>query len=227
MNIKYNNIDSAQAHGLVTLSDVPAILEISDTTGGTKATLEITVGTGWTATANNECWLTFQNNTISNVTDPQNAVNKNFYIASDTHSTAVSIANALRNCPTVSASFLVYTNNDKVICKAREIGEIDLTTTMSENMKRVIKQYERDSIHTHDSVFVKSKADTIYINHWRTVYRDRVVRDTVFESRVDSVQNVVEVEKKLTKWQQTKMNLGLLLIGLIVVMGVVRYVKIK
>lgn len=71
-----------------------------------------------------------------------------------------------------------------------------------------IKQYERDSIHTHDSVFVKSKADTIYINHWRTVYRDRVVRDTVFESRVDSVQNVVEVEKKLTKWQQVKMNVG-------------------
>lgn len=71
-----------------------------------------------------------------------------------------------------------------------------------------IKQYERDSIHTHDSVFVKSKADTIYINHWRTVYRDRVVRDTVFESRVDSVQNVVEVEKKLTKWQQTKMDVG-------------------
>ena len=71
-----------------------------------------------------------------------------------------------------------------------------------------IKQYERVSIHTHDSVFVKTKADTIYINHWRTVYRDRVVRDTVFESRVDSVQNVVEVEKKLTKVQQLKMNIG-------------------
>ena len=138
MNIKYNNIDSAQAHNLVTFSDVPAILEISDTTGGTKATLEMTVGTGWTATSNNECWLTFQNNTISNVVDPQNAVNKNFYVASDTHSTAVSIANALRNCPTISASFLVYTNNDKVICKAREIGAIDLTTTMSENMNVTI-----------------------------------------------------------------------------------------
>lgn len=139
MNIKYNNIDSAQAHNLVTFSDVPAILEISDTTGGTKATLEITVETGWTATANNECWLTFQDNTISNVTDPRNAVNKNFYVASDTHSTAVSIANALRNCPTVTASFLVYTNNnDKVICKAREIGNIDLTTTMSENMNVTI-----------------------------------------------------------------------------------------
>ena len=71
-----------------------------------------------------------------------------------------------------------------------------------------IKQYERDSIHTHDSVFVKSKADTIYINHWRTVYRDRVVRDTVFESRVDSVQNVVEVERDFTPWESICFSLG-------------------
>ena len=153
MNITYNNLSATSAHNLVTFSDIPNILEINDSTGGTKATLEMTVGTGWTATANNECWLTFQGNTISNVIDPQNAVNKNFYVASDTHSTAVSIANALRNCPTVTASFLVYTNNDKVICKAREIGDIDLTTTMSENMNVTIAT----TAGTADSTLINSK----------------------------------------------------------------------
>ena len=133
MNIKYNNIDKEQAHNLVTFSDVPAILEVSDTTGGTNAMLQLTVNTGWTATSNNQWWLTFQGNTISNVTDPKNAVNKNFYI-SDRHSTAVSIANALRNCPTVVASFLVYVDDYDVICKAREIGAIDLSTTMPSGM---------------------------------------------------------------------------------------------
>jgi len=134
MNIKYNNIDSAQAHGLVTFSDVPAILEVSDTTGGTKALLQITVDSGWTATANNQYWLTFQGNTISNVIDPKNAVNKNFYIASDRHSTAVSICNALRSCPTVAASFVVYVDGNKVICYARQIGPIDMTVTMTEGL---------------------------------------------------------------------------------------------
>ena len=134
MNIKYNNIDKEQAHGLVTFSDVPAILEVSDTTGGTKALLQITVGTGWTASSNNQWWLTFQGNTISNVTDPKNAVNKNFYIASDAHSTAVSICNALRSCPTVAASFVVYVDGNKVICYAREIGYIDMTVTMTEGL---------------------------------------------------------------------------------------------
>lgn len=133
MNIKYNNIDKEQAHELVTFSDVPAILEVSDTTGGTNAVLQLTVGTGWSASSNNQWWLTFQGNTISNVTDPKNAVNKNFYI-SDRHSTAVSIANALRNCPTVVASFLVYVDDYDVICKAREIGAIDLSTTMPSGM---------------------------------------------------------------------------------------------
>lgn len=134
MNIKYNNIDKEQAHNLVTFSDVPAILEVSDTTGGTKALLQITVNTGWTASSNNQWWLTFQGNTISNVTDPKNAVNKNFYIASDRHSTAVSICNALRSCPTVAASFVVYVDGNKVICYAREIGYIDMTVTMTEGL---------------------------------------------------------------------------------------------
>lgn len=137
MNIKYNNIDAAQAHGLVTFSDIPAILEVSDTTGGTRATLQLTVNSTWTATSNNQYWLTFQGNTISNVIDPQNAVNKNFYVASDKHSIAVSIANALRNCPTVVASFLVYADNDKVIAKAREIGAIDMSVTMSSNLSYI------------------------------------------------------------------------------------------
>lgn len=154
MNITYNNLSATSAHNLVTFSDIPNILEINDSTGGTKATLEIMVETGWTASENNECWLTFQDNTISNVTDPRNAVNKNFYVASDTHSTAVSIANALRNCPTVAASFLVYTNNDKVICKAREIGEIDLTVTTSEDLSYITTA---STAGTADSSLIDSK----------------------------------------------------------------------
>lgn len=135
MNIKYNNIDVAQAHGLVTFSDIPSILEISDTTGGTRATLQLTVNNlYWTATSNNQWWLTFQGNTISNVIDPQNAVNKNFYIASNPQSTAVSIANALRNCPSIAAKFLVYAEGVFVKAKAREIGAIDMTLTMTSGL---------------------------------------------------------------------------------------------
>lgn len=93
-----------------------------------------------------------------------------------------------------------------VMCSCARVQYVPVESIKTDSI--FIKQYERDSIHTHDSVFVKSKADTIYINHWRTIYRDRVVRDTVFESRVDSVQNTVEVERKLSKLEQTQMDIG-------------------
>lgn len=93
-----------------------------------------------------------------------------------------------------------------VMCSCTRVQYVPVENVKTDSI--FIKQYERDSIHTHDSVFVKSNADTIYINHWRTVYRDRVVRDTVFESRVDSVQNVVEVERKLSKLEQIQMDIG-------------------
>ena len=134
ITLKYNNIPSESATSFICFSDVPNILEINDSTGGTKALLQLTVGTGWTATSNGQWWITFQNNTISNVTDPKLAVNKNFYIAPDAHSTAVSICNALRNCPTVAASFVVYVNGNKVICYARQIGPVDMEVSMTEGL---------------------------------------------------------------------------------------------
>lgn len=67
---------------------------------------------------------------------------------------------------------------------------------------------QRDSIYVQDNVIVREKADTIFVTRWRTEYRDRVVRDTVFESRVDSVQNVVEVERDFTPWESICFSLG-------------------
>ena len=175
MNIKYNNIDEEIAHWLVTLSDVPAILEISDTTGGTKALLQLTVNVGWSATTNNQWWITFQGDTISNVIDPKNAVNKNFYIASDRHSTAVSIANALRNCPTVAASFLVYVDDNKVRIKAREYGDIDLSISMTDGMtgiSTIAMSGSSYSILTDNKIMVDVYSNDEYITSLEKNYHE-------------------------------------------------------
>lgn len=137
-NITYNNIPSSSATSFVTLSDIPNILSVRDSSTGTHAILKLTVGEGWTASANNQWWLEFLGETISNVLEPQNAINKNFYIAGDERSTAASMCKALRSCPTVSAKFQVYLDVDEsssdVYLKARDIGDIDLTVTMTTGM---------------------------------------------------------------------------------------------
>ena len=84
-----------------------------------------------------------------------------------------------------------------------------------------ISQNTHDSIHVHDSTYIKEKGDTMLIERWHTKFRDRWRTDTIYQSKRDSIPYPVEVEKEdpaeLTWWQRTQMYAGdvlmLLLIG--------------
>ena len=80
-------------------------------------------------------------------------------------------------------------------------------STVKTETERVV-DIQRDSIYVLDSVFVREKADTIYITKLRTEYKEALRVDTFNVVHVDSINTIVEVEKKLTKWQQTKMDVG-------------------
>ena len=79
-------------------------------------------------------------------------------------------------------------------------------------------QVRHDTLHsyTRDSVYMYVKGDTVYHNAVRIVDNSRVVYrcDTVHSNKVVERPVVVtktqvkEVEKQLTKWQRTKMQLG-------------------
>lgn len=81
--------------------------------------------------------------------------------------------------------------------------------------------YERDSIHIKDSVFVKEKGDSVIVDKWHIVYRDRTIRDTVYVEKEKEVGVPYPVEKELTWWQKTKLELGELSIGIILVLLIV------
>ena len=74
----------------------------------------------------------------------------------------------------------------------------------------VVKELEvqRDSIYVLDSVFVREKNDTIYLTKWRVEYKEALRVDTFRVERIDTLNTIVEVEKKLTKVQQLKMDVG-------------------
>lgn len=73
-----------------------------------------------------------------------------------------------------------------------------------------ISKVQVDSVFRRDSVFVKEKNDTIYIYKEKLRDRYRLLRDTVYRHKVDSVYidkiREVKVEKQLTAWQKFKMN---------------------
>jgi hypothetical protein len=81
-----------------------------------------------------------------------------------------------------------------------------------------LSRVERDSVFVRDSVLIREKGDTVYRDRWRVEYRERVLRDTAYVERNDTITNVVEVEKALTWWERTRMAAGdvaLLVLGVV------------
>lgn len=67
---------------------------------------------------------------------------------------------------------------------------------------------KRDSVWVKDSVWLWMQGDTVYKERWHMKYNDRYVyrnkTDTVMKT--DSVRVPYPVEKKLGKWEQTKIE---------------------
>lgn len=85
---------------------------------------------------------------------------------------------------------------------------------------------EKEYVYRHDSIYIREHGDTMTIDRWHTVYKDRAVHDTVRELRHDSIPVPVPVPEyvpcPLTWWQQTRMTLGdLSLIALLITGAVI------
>lgn len=93
------------------------------------------------------------------------------------------------------------------------------TRTVYEPVETVRTEY-KDRVHevqTADSVtdtrFVWVSGDTVVSWRDRVKWRERVVRDTVSVIRTDTVREPYPVERELTRWERTKMDLGGVALG--------------
>lgn len=89
-------------------------------------------------------------------------------------------------------------------CRSVEYVPVETVKTETERVVDI----KRDSIYVLDSVFVREAHDTIYITKWRTEFKEALRIDTLNIERIDTLNTIVEVEKKLTKVQQLKMDVG-------------------
>ena len=88
---------------------------------------------------------------------------------------------------------------------------------------------QRDSVYINDSVFIREKGDTVWVEKFKTIYRDRfrdiVSVDTVL--KCDTIPQIVEVEKPLTWWQEKKIEFGELAMFFMAVLLVFVVLKLK
>lgn len=79
-----------------------------------------------------------------------------------------------------------------------------------------INQVQRDSIYRHDSIYIREKGDTVWMEKYKYIYRDRIVHDTMYINRTDSIRVPYPVEKELNRWQKMKLELGGWAFGIII-----------
>lgn len=86
---------------------------------------------------------------------------------------------------------------------------------------------QHDSIYINDSTVITEKGDTVKIEKWHTKYVDRMVHDTTYIAKNDTVPQpypVTEyIEKELTWWQQLRIHLGGIMIFLAVILAFIKW----
>ena len=93
-----------------------------------------------------------------------------------------------------------------VMCSCRSVQYVPVEVIKTDTT--YINKIQRDSIYQLDSVYIRDKGDTVLIIKTRYLYRDRLVQDTVYMSKTDSIQVPYPVERKLTKWEQLRLDVG-------------------
>lgn len=84
-------------------------------------------------------------------------------------------------------------------------------------------RYHTDTLYRRDSIVLKERLDTVFLERYRYVYRTKVTRDTVSVRDTVTVSKPVEVVRevnRLRNWQVILMILG----GVAVAFGIYRIV---
>ena len=102
-------------------------------------------------------------------------------------------------------------------CKSVQYVPVETVRTDSVYVDR----YLRDSIYQRDSVFINrwTDGDTVYQDKvvWKYVYRDKVKYDTVAILCSDTVRVPFPVDRELSKWEQIRLDVGGLAIGIVII----------
>lgn len=106
-----------------------------------------------------------------------------------------------------------------MLCSCTSVRYVPVESVKTDSI--YINKVEVDSIYMQDSIYIKEKGDTIYMYKYKYLNRYKLLTDTMYVNRTDTIYNVVEIEKPLTKWQKVKLDLGGFAFGGIVMLAII------
>ena len=112
------------------------------------------------------------------------------------------------------------------ICLAscRSVRYVPAETVKTEYRTRDSVRF--DSVYERDSIFLFVKGDTVYKEKYRYKYRYLTINMTDTVMITDSVRVPFPVEKRLTRWQRVKIELGGWAVGVIAILSIVLIIRL-
>ena len=83
---------------------------------------------------------------------------------------------------------------------------------------------QKDSIYIQDSIYIKEKGDTVFVDKFKYIYKYVNLQDTCYIEKKDSILIPYPVERKLTWWERKTQNLGDWVAELIIIVILYRLV---
>lgn len=122
--------------------------------------------------------------------------------------------NTIRNIFVSSRKWLCIILLTSAIWSCRSVKYVPVETVRTDSI--YINQVRCDSIYRRDSIYIRDKGDTVWVEKYKYLFVDKLRHDTLYLSRTDSIRVPYPVEKELTRWQQMKLELGGWAFGIII-----------
>ena len=81
-----------------------------------------------------------------------------------------------------------------LMCSCKSIEYVPVVEKHTVHDSIYFTQIQRDSIWQHDSILIKDRGDTVWVERWHTKYVKKQVHDTTYIAKVDSIPVPYEVK---------------------------------
>lgn len=98
------------------------------------------------------------------------------------------------------------------LCGCKQIEYVPVKVEAKDSI--YLTKYVKDSVYVEvfkgEKVFKGEEGgnDTIYITETKIVYREKLLIDTMYVEKVDTIQVPYPVERALTKWERARIDWG-------------------
>lgn len=100
------------------------------------------------------------------------------------------------------------------IWSCRNVKYVPVETVKTDSI--YINQVQRDSIYRLDSIYIRDKGDTVWVEKYKYLFVDKLRHDTMYVNHTDTIREPYPVERELSRWQNMKMELGGWAFGIII-----------